>query len=228
MADTTQPLIQRDALIAGATGLIGRELFKLLLASHHYHRIHVLLRRPARDLQADERVSLHYVEYNKLTPMPPVDDVFIALGTTIDVAGSKEAFRRVDHDAVLATARACLLRGAKRLVVVSAMGASRRSLVFYNRVKGQMEEAVSRLPFESVTILQPSLLLGDRAALGQPQRQGEQLAARLLKPVMPLVPRAVRPIAAQDVAKAMLDAALQGRPGTRIIRSGSMQGVAAA
>jgi uncharacterized protein YbjT (DUF2867 family) len=223
MADTTQPLIQRDALIAGATGLIGRELFKLLLASHHYHRIHVLLRRQARDLQADERVSLHYVEYHKLTPMPPVDDVFIALGTTIDVAGSKEAFRRVDYDAVLATARACLLRGAKRLVVVSALGASTRSMVFYNRVKGQMEEAVSKLPYESVTIVQPSLLLGDRAALGQPERAGEQWAAKLLKPVMPLVPRGVRPIAAEDVARAMLDAALKAEPGVHVIRSGRMQ-----
>ncbi|RQP25334.1 NAD(P)H-binding protein [Piscinibacter terrae] len=223
MADTTQPLIQRDALIAGATGLIGRELFKLLLASHHYHRIHVLLRRPARDLQADERVSLHYVEYHKLTPMPPVDDVFIALGTTINDAGSRDAFRRVDYDAVLATARACLLRGAKRLVVVSALGAASRSLVFYNRVKGQMEEAISKLPYESVTIVQPSLLLGDRAALGQPERAGEQWAAKLLKPVMPLVPRGMRPIAAQDVARAMLDAALSANPGVHVLRSAVMQ-----
>jgi uncharacterized protein YbjT (DUF2867 family) len=149
--------------------------------------------------------------------------VFIALGTTIGVAGSRDAFRKVDFDAVLNTAKACLVRGARRLVVVSALGANRRSLVFYNRVKGQMEEAVSRLGYESITIVQPSLLMGDRAALGQPTRGGEVWAARLLKPVMPLVPRAMRPIEAGAVAQAMFRAAGDATPGVRIIRSADMQ-----
>jgi uncharacterized protein YbjT (DUF2867 family) len=223
MPEITPPVPRRDALVAGATGLIGRELLTLLVASPHYERIHVLLRRPAKGLAADARVVPHFVEYAKLTPMPPVDDVFIALGTTIGVAGSKDAFRKVDFDAVLNTAKACLVRGAKRLVVVSALGANSRSLVFYNRVKGQMEEAVSRLNYESITIVQPSLLMGDRAALGQPVRAGETWAARLLKPVMPLVPRGMRPIEAAAVARAMLDAAADGAPGVRTLRSADLQ-----
>jgi uncharacterized protein YbjT (DUF2867 family) len=223
MPENTPPVPRRDALVAGATGLIGRELLTLLVASPHYERIHVLLRRPAKGLAADARVVPHFVEYAKLTPMPPVDDVFIALGTTIGVAGSRDAFRKVDFDAVLNTAKACLVRGARRLVVVSALGANRRSLVFYNRVKGQMEEAVSRLGYESITIVQPSLLMGDRAALGQPTRGGEVWAARLLKPVMPLVPRAMRPIEAGAVAQAMFRAAGDATPGVRIIRSADMQ-----
>lgn len=223
MAETTQPLARRDALVAGATGLIGRALLDLLIASPDYERIHLLLRRPVKDLPGDARLQLHFVEFAKLTPMPPVDDVFIALGTTIGVAGSKEAFRRVDFDAVVNTARACLVRGAKRLVVVSALGANVRSLVFYNRVKGQMEEAVAKLPYESIAIVQPSLLQGDREALGQPARAGEEWTSRLLKPVLPLVPRGVRPIGATSVARAMLDAALKGTPGLRRIRSGEMQ-----
>jgi len=223
MPDIKQPLPRRDALVAGATGLVGRELLRLLVASPNYERIHVLLRRPAKGLPTDARVVPHFVEYAKLTPMPPVDDVFIALGTTIGVAGSKDAFRKVDFDAVLNTAKACLVRGAKRLVVVSALGANAKSLVFYNRVKGQMEEAVSRLAYESITIVQPSLLMGDRAALGQPTRAGETWTARLLKPVMPLVPRAVRPIEATLVARAMLDAALKGATGARTLKSAVMQ-----
>ena len=223
MPETTQPLQRRDALVAGATGLIGRQLLELLVASPGYQRIHVLLRRPAKNLPADARVVPHFVEFAKLTPMPPVDDVFIALGTTIGVAGSKDAFRKVDFDAVLNTAKACLVRGAKRLVVVSALGANTKSLVFYNRVKGQMEEAVSRLGYDSITIVQPSLLMGDRAALGQSTRAGEEWAARLFRPVMPLVPRGMRPIAASAVAQAMLRAASQGSPGVRVLRSGDMQ-----
>jgi len=223
MPDTTQPLPHRDALVAGATGLIGRELLALLVASPRYERIHLLLRRAVRGLPADARIVPHFVEYAKLTPMPPVDDVFIALGTTIGVAGSRDAFRKVDVDAVLNTAKACLVRGAKRLVVVSAMGANPKSLVFYNRVKGQMEEAVSKLGYESITIVQPSLLVGDRAALGQPTRAGEEWATRLLKPVMPLVPQSVRPIEAACVAQAMLDAALQGASGVHTLKSAMMQ-----
>ncbi len=223
MPETNQPLQRRDALVAGATGLVGRELLTLLVASPGYERVHVLLRRPARNLPPDARVVPHFVEYAKLTPMPPVDDVFIALGTTIGVAGSKDAFRKVDFDAVVNTAKACLVRGAKRLVVVSALGANAKSLVFYNRVKGQMEEAVGKLGYESITIVQPSLLMGDRVALGQPTRAGEEWASRLFKPVMPLVPRGMRPIAASAVAQAMLQAAREAKPGVRVLRSGDMQ-----
>lgn len=155
--------------------------------------------------------------------MPPVDDVYITLGTTIGVAGSKEAFRRVDFDAVLNTARACVVRGAKRLIVVSALGANAKSRIFYNRVKGQMEEAILKLGYESVVIVKPSLLVGDRASLPQPTRAGEEWTIRLLRPVMRWMPRNMRPIAVDAVAQAMLDAALKARPGARILMSGEMQ-----
>jgi len=105
---------------------------------------------------------------------PAVDDVFIALGTTIKVAGSREAFRAVDFDAVVAVARAARAAGATRLGVVSAMGADSRSPVFYNRVKGEMEDAVQGLGFETVVIARPSLLAGDRTALKQAPRPGEK------------------------------------------------------
>jgi len=223
MAEPISSPRRRDALLAGATGLVGRELLRLLIACPEYERVHALLRRPSKGLPSDPKLQLHFVDFAQQPPMPPVDDVFIALGTTIGVAGSKEAFRRVDFDAVLGTARACLARGAKRVVVVSALGANANSRIFYNRVKGQMEQALAKLGFESVVIVQPSLLMGDRAALGQLTRAGEEWSVRLLGPVMNWVPRGMRPIKAEAVARAMLDAALNAQPGVRVLRSGEMQ-----
>jgi uncharacterized protein YbjT (DUF2867 family) len=107
--------------------------------------------------------------------------------------------------------------------VVSALGADAQSRVFYNRVKGEMQQAVAQLGYESVVIAQPSLLSGDRAALGQPTRAGEEWAMRLLRPVMGLVPSGVRPIEAETVARALLNATLAGRPGVHILSSREMQ-----
>jgi uncharacterized protein YbjT (DUF2867 family) len=152
-----------------------------------------------------------------------VRDVYIALGTTIKVAGSQAAFRAVDFDLVVQVARAARSAGARRLAVVSALGADARSRVFYNRVKGEAEQALATLGYESLVIARPSLLLGDRAALGQTTRRGEVLAARLLGPVLGWVPASVRPIAAGVVAKAMLMALDEARPGTRVLSSAELQ-----
>ena len=214
----------RIALLAGATGLVGRALLPLLLGHPAYARVHVLLRRAASVIEAHPHLQIHSVDFNHLGAMPKVDDVYIALGTTIKVAGSKAAFRQVDFDFVVETARAARAAGAQRLAVVSALGADTRSRVFYNRVKGEMQDAVAQLGYDSVALAQPSLLAGDRAALGQPVRAGEVWAMRLLGPVMGLVPGSVRPIAARDVAAALIEATLAPRPGTRLLRSAQMQG----
>jgi uncharacterized protein YbjT (DUF2867 family) len=214
----------RVALLAGATGLIGRALLPLLLASDRYGAVHLLLRRTVPGLPAHPKLTLHHVDFAHLPePFPAVDDVFIALGTTIKVAGSQAAFRQVDFDFVVNTARAACAAGATRLAVVSAPSADAQSRVFYNRVKGEMQAAVAALGYASVTFAQPSLLMGDRAALGQPQRPGEVWAARLLAPLMGLIPKGVRPIEAGVVANAMLTANLSGTPGLRILASGQMQ-----
>ena len=214
----------RIALLAGTTGLVGRALLPLLLESPHYARVHALLRRSAPTLPTSDKLVLHLVDFSHLPPpCPAADDVYIALGTTIKVAGSEAAFRHIDFDAVVSTARAARAAGATRLAVVSALGADASSRVFYNRVKGQMQQAVAGLGYDSVVIAQPSLLVGDRHALGQPARAGEEWAWRLLRPVLPLVPRGVRPIAATTVARAMLHAMLEARPEVRILGSGRMQ-----
>jgi uncharacterized protein YbjT (DUF2867 family) len=213
----------RTALLAGSSGLVGRALLPLLLASNSYGQTHTLLRRVLPESAASPRLTLHVVDFNALPALPPVDDVYIALGTTIKVAGSEAAFRQVDFDAVVNTARAARAAGATRIAVVSALGADARAKVFYNRVKGEMQAAVSALGFTSVVFAQPSLLLGNRAALGQPQRSGEEWTMRLLGPIMGWVPRSVRPIAATAVASAMVAAMIDSTPGVRVFSSGQMQ-----
>ena len=218
------PATQRTALLAGATGLVGRALLSLLVDSDRYRSAHVLLRRTSGNIAADPKLKIQEVDFARLpTAFPAVDDVYIALGTTIKMAGSEAAFRQVDFDFVVNIARAARTAGATRLAVVSALGADPTSRIFYNRVKGEMELAIMQIGYESVVIAQPSLLLGDRAALGQPARSGELWAERLLAPLGWIVPKGVRPIPARAVASALVAAMIDARPGVRVLKSGAMQ-----
>lgn len=142
--------------------------------------------------------------------------------------GFRSAFGRVDYDYVLAVARAGRQAGATRLGVVSALGADAKSRVFYNRVKGEMQDALGALDYESVIIAQPSLLMGDREALGQPTRAGEVWARRLLGPVAGLIPASFRPVSAHDVARALLRATLVASTGITIVPSRDMHATAEA
>jgi uncharacterized protein YbjT (DUF2867 family) len=214
---------RRRALLAGGTGLVGRALLPLLLESPRYRSVCLLLRRAAAGLPAHAKSSSVVVDFGQLPALPAADDLYIALGTTIRVAGSQEAFRRVDFDAVLATAKAGRAAGATRLLVVSALGADASSRVFYNRVKGEMEQAIAGLGYESVVIAQPSLLLGDREAIGQPARAGERWAARMMRPASLLLPAGIRPIPAAFVARALLRAAADSGPGVTRLSSAQLQ-----
>lgn len=218
----------RDAatvLLAGASGLVGRALLELLLAPGRNERVTVLARRPLPGERArDARLTVRIGELPTLAAdATGVRDVYIALGTTIKVAGSEAAFRAVDYDLVVDIARAARSAGARRLAVVSALGADKRSRVFYNRVKGEAEDTLATLRYDSLVIARPSLLLGDREALGQPTRRGEVLAARLFGPVLSWLPASVRPIDARTVAAAMVAALEEGSPGTRALPSSELQ-----
>lgn len=189
-----------------------------------YAGVHALRRGTAApSALSDPRLVWQGVDFAALPAFPPIDDVYIALGTTIRQAGSQAAFRAVDFDAVLAVARAGREAGAQRLGVVSALGADPRSRVFYNRVKGEMEAAVAQLGYTTVVLAQPSLLAGDRAALGQPSRAGEQWGLALLKPLARLLPKGVRPIAAEAVAHGLRQAVAAGAPGVQRLSSAQLQ-----
>lgn len=213
----------RSVLLAGASGLVGRALLAGLLADAAVGWVHALVRRELG--LAHGKLTQHRTDFSTLPAVPPVDEAYLALGTTIKAAGSQAAFRAVDYEANLAVARMALGRGATKMGVVSAMGASAGSPVFYNRVKGELEDALASLGFATLVVARPSLLAGDRAALGQPERAGEQLAMRASRWLRPLLPRDVAPIAAADVAAALLRTVpvAQGR---RVLLSGEMQGAA--
>jgi uncharacterized protein YbjT (DUF2867 family) len=208
-------------LLAGGTGLVGRELSQLLLAQSPTPTLHQLVRR--KPAGADARARWRVVNFDALPKLPAAQAAYCCLGTTIKQAGSQAAFRAVDFDAVLAFANAARAAGVKHFAVVSALGANPSSTVFYNRVKGEMEAAVSRVGFDSVVIARPSLLSGDRAALGQPQRAGERIGLWLSAPFHSLIPKRLRPIRAQTVALGMWRALQQQRPGVRVVESAELQ-----
>jgi len=210
----------RKVILAGATGLVGRALLEGLLAESQVAHVHCLGRRKPNIEHG--KLTAHVVDFAALPALPSADEVYLALGTTINVAGSQQAFRSVDFDANLAVARAALNSGARRAGLVSAMGASAGSKVFYSRVKGELEDALERLPFDGLIIARPSLLIGDRLALGQPERAGEQFGFAVGKALGFLVPTNYRPIEAARVAKALL-ATVPMAKGRRVLLSGSMQ-----
>ena len=211
----------RVALVAGATGLVGQAILKILLADQRYSTVHVVGRR-APGMQHPKLVIHISVSLTNWS-CPAVDDVFITLGTTIKVAGSKAAFRAIDGDAVLAIASSAKAAGATRLAVVSAMGANAQSSVFYNQIKGEMEAAVGQLGFETLVIARPSLLAGDREALRQPERLGEKLSLVAFKWFDPLIPADYRAISASNVAGAMVHALQTSGNGQHVLLSGAMQ-----
>lgn len=176
-------------------------------------------------MRAHPKLRAHVVDFAELPALPALpqaDEVYLALGTTIRQAGSRAAFRAVDLDANLAVATAAFEAGARRIGLVSAMGADPGSRIFYNRVKGELEHALSRLPWSALVIARPSLLLGDRAALGQPARFGEGLGARIGAALRPLIPMNLRPIAAERVAQALLTL-VPSAVGKHVLFSGAMQ-----
>ena len=215
------PAAGRVALVAGATGLVGQEVLAVLLTAKRYSDVHMIGRRAI--IEQHPRLVSHKVDFARLPPLPALDDVYIALGTTIKVAGSREAFRAVDFDAVVAVAQAARKAGATRLGVVSAMGANPTSRAFYNRVKGEMEEAVAALGFQTLVVARPSMLDGNRAALAQPTRIGEKIGLALMQVLKPVIPANYRAIKASRVAQTLVAAVLDGRAGTRLLLSGQMQ-----
>lgn len=200
--------------LLGATGLVGRHTLDLLTRDPAFTRIVVLARRKIGEATAP-RVEAHLVDFERLADRPDllgVDQVICALGTTIKaVGGSRPRFREVDHDIPLAAARIALRQGARHFLLVSALGADAKSRIFYNRVKGELEDALRTLGYRSVTIVRPSLLLGDRADF----RLGEEIGKRLAW----MVPGKFRPVSARDVAAALVREAKADVPGLHILES---------
>lgn len=208
----------RTVLLAGATGLVGRECLRQLSGDPEVAEVRALTRRPIPPADRLPRVTEVLVVFDHLdrTPsLPGVQQVICALGTTLRKAGSRDAFRRVDHDYPLRLAQLALGQGATHFLLVSAVGADPRSRVFYSQVKGELEAAILALGFRAVTIARPSLLLGERGEF----RLGEEIARRLAF----LTPGRYKPVAAWQVAEALVRAAREDRPGARIIENAELR-----
>lgn len=212
-----------SVIVAGATGLVGRHLVRRLLADRHTGTVHALMRRDATGFQASSRLLKHVVDVSQPGALPLAYECYIALGTTIKDAGSQAAFRAIDHDAVLAIARAARACGVARMAVVSALGADPTSQVFYNRVKGETEAALATLGFERLVIGRPSLLMGDRRIIGQRTRWMELGVLRATGPLMPLLPARWRPIDAAVVARALVRSLRADGPSVQVLESGALQ-----
>ncbi|WP_242927818.1 oxidoreductase [Pontibacter vulgaris] len=213
----------RNALIAGASGLVGGHCLQLLLNSERYSQVISIGRRdlPVIHPKLDQRV-IDFDNMERYATELAADDVYCCLGTTIKKAGSKDAFYKVDHTYVTKLAEITLQKQASQFLVVSAMGADAGSMIFYNQVKGKMEEHVMELGFETVHIFRPSLLLGER----EEHRAGEEFAAKIMKPLQGLMVgplRKYKPVQAETVAKAMLYAASLNQTGNHIHPSDEIQ-----
>lgn len=200
-------------LLAGATGLVGRHVLEQALADPRIVRVVAPSRRP---LPAHPKLENPLVDFSTLPPDAPwwpVNGVVCTLGTTLRQAGSKEAFRRVDHDYPLVLAQIARAHGATAFALNSSMGASVHTNNFYLRTKGDVEAAVVACGFPSLTIVRPGLLGGHRAEF----RLGERIGLFALRLLGPLLPRRYRISPADRVAHVLLDAVVSARPGTHIV-----------
>jgi uncharacterized protein YbjT (DUF2867 family) len=209
----------RVALIVGSTGLIGNQLLDLLLREPSYFKVIALSRR-SLDISNPklENVIIQTGEWEKLSELV-ADDVFCCLGTTIKQAKTKEAFRKVDYEYPLEVAKHLRKNGASQFLLVSSLGANAKSRIFYNQVKGEAEDAISQVGFQSYHIFRPSLLLGNRSE----QRSGEDAAKIFYKLFGFIIPKKLKAIDSFKVAKAMLTLALDKKEGRFIYESEELQ-----
>ncbi|MCC6411831.1 MAG: oxidoreductase [Saprospiraceae bacterium] len=204
----------KTALVLGATGLVGRQLIQQLLDHPGYDRVVALVRRPM-DL-AHPKLHTEIVDFDK----PDAekirgDDMFCALGTTLKAAGSKEAQFRIDCEYPAAFAKMGKENGVRKFMLVSSVGSDAHSSNFYLRTKGDLEQRLQGLGFESLIIARPSFLLGNR----QESRPGERAGIVLAQWLKPLIPKRYRGVQVSDVAKALIAAANDGGRGMRVMEN---------
>ncbi|MBO6635951.1 NAD(P)H-binding protein [Parvibaculum sp.] len=207
----------RTALVAGATGLVGGHLVRQLIADASCRKLVTLTRRPPEGVASPKLngVIADFGKFDVSLTGVAADDAYCALGTTIKTAGSQAAFYTVDHDYIVAFANAAKAAGAKRFMLVSAIGADATSSIFYSRVKGETERDVEALGFEALHIFRPGLLLGERAERRTLEGIGMGLAP-YLNPLMLGPARVYRSIPAATVAGAMRGAAASGLSGRHV------------
>ncbi len=221
MAETTE----KTALLVGATGLVGGNCLEFLLKSPRYSQVVCLVRKKLPII--NDKLQQVVVDFDKLADHADAlkaDDVFCCLGTTIKTAKTKENFKKVDYQYPLEVAKIALANGAQQYLIVSAMGADKSSIIFYNKTKGQVEHELKQLGYHSLHILQPSLLLGNR----EENRPGEKVGEAVMKGLDFLMKgplKKYRAIEARAVAFAMVHLATINQAGTHTHQNDEIQAI---
>ncbi|WP_375436524.1 NAD(P)H-binding protein [uncultured Hymenobacter sp.] len=203
------------ALLIGATGLVGDYLLRQLLSDDRFATIRVFTRRPTgyQNPEKLEEYRVNFDEPEQWQHLLAGDVLFSTLGTTLQQAGSQNAQYKVDYTYQFRTAEAAAQNGVITYVLVSSASADPDAFVFYTRMKGELERSIKRLPFQRIRIIQPGMLTGNR--------REPRLAERIALPLATLVARVpglapYRPIHGREVAQAMINAALDEKPGVQI------------
>lgn len=209
----------KTALLIGASGLVGMELLKKLLECEQYEKVITVTRSPLAVVNEKlEQLVINFDDLDKCEKLFQVDTVFCTIGTTMKKAKTKKNFFRVDFEYPVKAAKLAREHGVSQFFIVTAMGANQHSPFFYNQVKGNVEEAIKELQFETLYIIRPSLLLGKR----NENRFGEDLG-KALSGTIPFLFKGplqkIKPNKADAVADAMLKLSLKDQKGTYIIES---------
>jgi uncharacterized protein YbjT (DUF2867 family) len=216
---------KRKALIFGSTGLIGNLLLKELVSSEIYSGIRIFVRQPAGTKEPKvEEVTIDFSALDIFSKVIMGDDLFICVGTTIKKAGSVKKMEEIDRDLPVRIASIASTNGVKRVAVVSSLGASASSQNYYLRIKGEMEDGIMKQNFETIAVVRPSMLLGER----KEKRAGETAGKIIMKIFRPLLTgklRKYRAIHGRDVARAMI-AILQKDHVKNIYESDELQKIA--
>jgi len=203
-------------MLVGASGLVGQQVLRQASAHPAVSGLIAPTRKPLAPAARLENPIVDFEHLPADAPWWKVDAVICTLGTTMAQAGSEAAFRRVDHDYPLAVARLARAAGANAFVLNSALGAAADSRVFYSRVKGEAENAISALGYPSVTLVRPSLLDGGPRPDSRP---GERIGVWFARMFRPLIPARYRAVATEAVARALLAAAVAQVPGVHVLES---------
>ncbi len=218
----------KTALVFGATGLVGGFCLRQLLEHPVYTKVVAFTRRPLK--LTHPKLVEQIVDFDKpdsFSDLVKGDDLYLCLGTTMDRAGSRAGFYRVDFTYSFQVAKMASLNKVNQLLLVSSVGAGRDSLFYYSRVKGELEDAVKKLPFWAIHIFQPSVLLGER----NENRWGEEIAGRIGRVIDSITGGLLskyRPVEAEVVAQAMIAAAQGLKSGLRVYPSHYLQEMAEA
>lgn len=215
--------ISKKAIILGATGMVGNHVLQKLLAHEAYSKVIAFSRRPLSINHS--KLDNPIIDFEKLADYAHLfrgDDIFLCLGTTMNKAGSKDAFKKVDFEYPLQVAQMAEANGVKQVLLCSAVDADSESLIFYNQVKGSLEDELKKMKFSTIQIFQPSLLLGER----QEQRTAERISIKISHFLDPYIGKWLgkyRPVEAEKVASAMVENAQNDEVGVVVHASDKMK-----